>query len=245
MKPLLKSLALLVTLSPAVHASPVFHTTQASFNAATAALSFASEDFTSATPGNLSFGTAHAYNGFTATATQSTRGTNNMGFAVYPSGHSGSQHAPFTSSQYLGWSEDTPYLNGNGRYGPTVTLDFTSSVNAISFDFLDSDRTDEYHLLVDGIDIGNLFPSFASNLDADFFFGITDSLGGISSIAFSTNRTSSGGFVEEFGIDNINFSSVASAPNAVPEPTAIALLGLSLVGFGFSRKEKAKVRVFA
>lgn len=179
------------------------------------------------------FNTAHSFNGFTATATQNPSGNNDTGFAIFPSNHAGSQHAPFTSSQYLGWAEDTPFKNGSGSYGPTVTLDFATSITAISFDFLDSDSTDEYHLFINGIDIGALFPSVSSSFDSAFFFGITD-LAGISSIAFSAETTSPGGYVEEFGIDNINIA----AANDVPEPTTITLLGLGFAGFIFSRKKR-------
>ena len=233
MKSSITAILLLLAASQATNAMPVFHTTQGSFDSATVSLSFSTEDFTSASPGDLSFGTTHSFNGFTASAAQNTTNSNNMGLAIFPSPHLGSQHAPFTSSQYLGWAEDTPFKNGSGNFGPTVTLSFSSPITAISFDFLDSDGTDEYHLFVDGQNSGASFPSFSSGTDSAFFFGITD-LAGISSIAFSADSTSPGGFVEEFGIDNVNIA----ANSAVPVPAAVWLMGSALLGLaGFKRKK--------
>jgi hypothetical protein len=45
MKPLFKSLLLLLAASQAANAAPIFHTTQMSFNNATTGLNFISEDF--------------------------------------------------------------------------------------------------------------------------------------------------------------------------------------------------------
>jgi hypothetical protein len=94
-------------------------------------------------------------------------------------------------------------------------------------------QASEFRFAINGIDIGALFPSVSSSFDSAFFFGITD-LAGISSIAFSAETTSPGGYVEEFGIDNINIA----AANDVPEPTTITLLGLGFAGFIFSRKKR-------
>lgn len=60
----------------------------------------------------------------------------------------------------------------------------------------------------------------------------------IGSLGFSGTAMSIdfGGTVNQVGYDNITFGSID--PNQVPEPTSIALLGLGLAGFCFSRKRK-------
>lgn len=217
-----------LAISQTGNAAPTFYTNSASFSTATLGYSFITEDFTTATPGDLAFNTPLAFNGFSVTATQNLSTSNDMGLAIYPSGNASSQHAPFTTSQYLGWAEDTPYKNGFGVYGPTITFNFTSALQAISFNFLDADNTDEYYLLVNGVAVGSAFPAFATTNDAAFFFGIIDPAG-INSLTFTTNTTSPGGLVEEFGIDNIKLSNIPAT--TVPTPTALWLLGVGLLGF--------------
>ena len=56
---------------------------------------------------------------------------------------------------------------------------------------------------------------------------------GFSGIAMSIDF---GGTVNQVGYDNITFGS--TDPNQVPEPTSVALLGLGLAGFCFSRRRK-------
>lgn len=46
-----------------------------------------------------------------------------------------------------------------------------------------------------------------------------------------------GGFDEGWGIDDVNIT-YNTISTSVPEPTSLALLGLGLAGFGFSRKKK-------
>lgn len=215
------------------NAAIITFNTPGAFNAATSGLTFTSENFTTATPGLLSFGTSHGFNGFSASAVNSAN--SDMAFYVAPNPFSGAQHAPFTSSQYLGWSEDHPQKNGSGTFGPTVTITFDDPQSAVAFDFLDSDFSDEYRLFVDGVEVP--FPSATNtSLDNNIFFGLVDNMGTFTTLRFTEQGTSPGGFVEEFGVDNIRF---AAAP--VPEPASIAVwsvLLLTVVGATFYMRRR-------
>ncbi|GAB4161766.1 MAG: hypothetical protein Tsb009_38980 [Planctomycetaceae bacterium] len=206
-----------------VNAGIMTFTNQGAFNAATSGSSFTLQNFNSATPGNLTKGVNHNFGGFTARAD----GGGTSSFYIAPNPFTGAQHPPFTASQHLGWAEDGPFSNGSTFFGPTITITFDNPQSAVSFDFLDSDGTDEYRLFVDGTEVS--FPSAISDTDQAFFFGITNDMGGITELQFTTQGTNPGGFVEEFGIDNIRF-----AEAVVPEPASIAVWSLILlVGASF------------
>lgn len=229
----LVSLTLLAFTSISAQASLITYTDEAVFNSATSGTTFTVEDFESYSAGLLTKGIQHNFIGFSAQAEDNTTGTNNEGFEVYPSGYTGAQHSPFTTSQFLGWSEDTPNFNGNGRYGVTVSLSFTSPLQFIAFDFLDSDNTDEYRLFVNGNNVTS-FLSNGSSYDDSFFFGLADTAG-ITSVVFSADSTSPGGFTEEFGIDNVRTSTLTS----IPEPSTIAIFGLALLGLASRHLKKS------
>jgi hypothetical protein len=231
----LMSILLLSVTSLSAQASLITYTDETAYNSATSAFTFVLEDFESSTAGLLSKGTQHSFTGFTAQADDNTTGSNNEGFEIYPSGFSGSQHAPFTTSQYLGWSENTPNFAGTGDFGVTVSLDFATPLQAISFDFLDSDGTDEYNLLVNGVDVSS-FLSTSSTFDDSFFFGLVDTAG-ITSVVFSADSTNPGGFTEEFGIDNVSTSALPST--SVPEPSTLAIFGLALLGLATRKIKKS------
>ena len=228
-----KALAILLiaTSSFTSQASLITYTDEMAYNNATSSLIFAIEDFESASVGLLTKDTQHNFTGFSVQASDNNTGSNNEGFEVYPNGFTGAQHSPFTTSQYLGWGEYTPNFNGFGTYGVTVSLSFASPLEAIAFDFLDSDSTDEYNLLVNGVNVTS-FLSNGTSYDGSFFFGLVDTAG-ISSVVFSADSTSPGGFTEEFGIDNVRTATLTS----VPEPSTIAIFGLALIGLA-SRKLK-------
>ena len=230
LKPLIPLFLLSIT-SISAQAGLITYTDEAAYNGATNGLTFAVEDFESYSAGLLTKGSQHSFNGFSAQADDNNTGSNNEGFEIYPSGFAGAEHSPFTTSQYLGWSEDTPNFNGSGTYGVTVSLSFASPLQAIAFDFLDSDRTDEYNLFVNGVNVTS-FLSSSSSYDGSFFFGLVDTVG-ITSVVFSADSTSPGGFTEEFGIDNVRTSTLTS----VPEPSTLAIFGLALFGLA-SRKFK-------
>ena len=238
MKFLIAILTVLVMTTQSQAGIMVF-TDQAAFNAATSGLTFGSEDFSSSTPALLPDNTAVGFNGFTATSTE-VGGTS--AFYVAPDDFAGAQHAPFTSSQHLGWAESVStsefrFIGSTGE-GPTISLDFDSPVNAASFQFLDSDNTDEYTLSIDGVSVPT-FPSTIDNsFDGAFFFGIFDDTGTFSNLTFAAPVPSTGGFVEEFGIDNIQFSN-AGSPDVVPEPTSLAIfLGVAISAIPVRRRRK-------
>ncbi len=214
---------LLLFLGQNAEASIQTFTNQASFATATNSLSFSAQDFSSVPTGLLTKNTAHNFGAFTASATDVPG--NDMFFYV-ANGFGGAEHAPFTTSKHLGWGERSPIPaspNGFGQFGPTITIQFNSPQNAVSFQFLDSDSTDEYRLSVDG-DAVNNFPATITSNDSAFFFGVVDTMNPFSTLTFSTPTTSPGGFVEEFGIDDIQFAAIPTSGN-VPEPTALLVWG--------------------
>ncbi|MEZ6135345.1 MAG: hypothetical protein R3C53_10590 [Pirellulaceae bacterium] len=223
----------LAAMQQTVDAGLITYTDQSSFAAATAGLTFASQDFSSATSGALSKNTAHDFGGFSATAVDNTTGSNNMVFYIAPASFSGAQYSPFTNSQHLGWAEDPPGIgNGSGQYGPTVTIQFDAPQTAVSFLFLDSDVTDEYRLSVDGVNVA--FPSNSSSFRGAFFFGLINSTDSISTLVFSADNTSPGGVVEEFGIDDLRFS----LANTVPEPMSVTIWSLGILGLASGTRRR-------
>ncbi len=164
------------------------------FQAASSQLSL--EDFSSFTPGAFPESLANDLGDFSV-SWEDGAGSNGMAAYIAPNPFSAAEHAPFTTSQYLGWSEVSPYSSGSGTIGPTVTLIFDTAITAVGFDFLDSDFSDEYALSIDGTVVPGLFSG-----DGVGFFGVT------SETAFTTltfTSTVQGGVVEAFGVDNLRY----------------------------------------
>lgn len=236
---ILTTVALFTFTAGSAHAAPMFFTDQSSFDSATSALTFGLEDFSSQTPRLLADNTPHTFNGFTADSTEVPG--NNTAFYVAPDDFSGAEHTPFTTSQHLGWAESVSTsafsFSGFGNFGPTITLTFANPLNALSFMFLDSDSTDEYRLAVDGVDVGSVFPPTGTSFDNSTFFGIVDNMGTFQTITFSTPTTNPGGFVEEFGIDDVRYAN-ATATSLVPEPASMTLFSLGALGMGFAARRR-------
>lgn len=121
---------------------------------------------------------------------------------------------------------------GNSLDGTNQTIILPGNIYAFGFDYVDVDLV--------GVDIG--FGAFTDALpltgDADAevtpddfgFYGVVlGSPGELPGGAFSFSG-------EGFTIDNISFSSEASA---VPAPATIALMGLGLIGIAWKRRKRA------
>ncbi|NVK56584.1 MAG: PEP-CTERM sorting domain-containing protein [Alteromonadaceae bacterium] len=139
-------------------------------------------------------------------------------------------------------------INGSSG-GPSFTVSFSTERFVFGFDWLDGDVTDSYAMSV----LGEVFenPPFDNTWDENSqyrgFFGI------VSDTAFteiSFYQTDAGGTIAGFGIDNLITSQVnivtcaenPSLPECVtpdlPEPSALALLSLGLIGLYIRRKKQ-------
>lgn len=212
--------------SAGANAALVTYTDETTFDAAVGSLS-AIENFDSATAGLIAQSGA-TFGGLTVSWENGSG--SNMSVFVTDNDYSSFDSevpAPFSTSQHLGWAEDSEYLNGSGTLGPTITLTFAQAQSAVGFFIYDTDGTDEYLLDVDGVNVA--FP-LASSFSGSTFFGVQDTTSTFTTLTLTS--TSPGGFVETFGIDNISYSEVS-------EPSTLALLALGLFGAGY-RLRKTK-----
>lgn len=132
-------------------------------------------------------------------------------------------------SQFLGWQ------NGDGNAGPTINFNLTSPASAFAFNWFDTDPTDEYELLIDGVSYFN--PPFSTGTGGGFF-GIVNTSGTFSTATIrNAIGQSPGGFVDPFGVDNVR--SVQS--EAVPEPATLAMWGLGALGCVIAKYRRRKV----
>lgn len=217
-----------------IQAAITTYSNNGSFSTASLALGAAAttlENFGSESPGLLPMDTPVSFNGFTASA--SNVGADDMGFYVASNNYAGAQYAPFTSSQYLGWGEESEFGGHNGGLAPDITLTFGPNVRAFGFDYLDSDSTDETRIFVNGIEIGlgGNGDAFTPTTNLSFrgvtYYGIVSDTD-ILTVEFK--GTGPGGFVDAQGIDNIQIVTI------VPEPSSTALLGLGAAGLLLRRR---------
>jgi len=183
-------------------------------------VTFSTEDFSSSATSMVTSNFSQAFNGFTIDATTHGElvGVTNTIAACQNT----SICAPYDNQNYFGWR------NSDGGHGPD--LSFNGITSAIGFDFFNSDPTDDYQVLVNGLLVGRFNKSNAG------FFGIVATAGSNIS-SFQILHDSTGGYVGGAGIDNVRV-----ATTAVPEPSSLAIIGLGLFGLFGANRRKANQR---
>jgi hypothetical protein len=235
MKKMLLCQALLgLTFLGSAQASIIEYNDAASFNAALTSGTTTLETFDAETAGALTQGVEMLFEGF-GFSFLNVRGNQQAGIATASDVNSAHGTA-INSTNSVAWGERLFGVNGTGD-GPDITFRFFAPITAFGFEFSDSDTTDSYSVQFDSaapfaLDIASRATTFIN------FFGF------ISDTPFTTikfSQTATGGFTETFSIDNIitnGFKTQEDADNAVavPEPSTIAIFGLSLLALFTRRK---------
>jgi PEP-CTERM motif-containing protein len=114
-------------------------------------------------------------------------------------------------------------------FGGTLTYSFAMPVDAFGAFLTGINLTGETLRFNDGSSETLMIPNSGGGVE---FFGFTDTGRQISSITVSANA---GSFGDIIGMDDVRFFAAAAA---VPEPTSLVLLGISLAGLGFLRRRR-------
>ncbi|MFG0256201.1 MAG: hypothetical protein ACF787_14065 [Rhodopirellula sp. JB053] len=189
------------------------------------------ENFNSSTPGpfaNAPNGMipSQAFNGFTV------GGEFNGDYVGVARSSIDSVLDDIDNSPSLAWTQNQVWADwgsdvGNGNVGPSITLNFSSAITALGFDWLDLDPTDQYDVRVlgqqfagppfvlDGVDVGQ-----GQGLGSGFF-GVTSDTP-FTSVSFNSVDPQTNIF-QGFAIDNVRTGNAV----AVPEPSSLAIIAIA------------------
>lgn len=142
---------------------------------------------------------------------------------------SGGASGNINGTSFLRWS------SWDGNAGPVINFNFDNPTNAFAFNWVDTDPTDEYELFVDGQSFFN--PPFSSGTGSGFFGIIkTDGTFNTATIRNAVGQ-SPGGYIDPFGIDNVQM-----AATVTPEPASLAIWGLASLGLAYGARRARQPR---
>lgn len=128
-----------------------------------------------------------------------------------------------------------------GGFGMFYSSIISSSLDDVGYTFPSNGDLDGQSVLTISFDDFDAGESFSFGVDTDFFHSIDDNpvrgvdyIGTLLTVQFSNGSTGWG----EFG--STSRTGKGSEVTAIPEPGSLAILGLGLVGFAFSRRQKRK-----
>lgn len=208
-------------------ARPTADTASMAFAVAAGSLSFV--DFEGLAVGN--FGALGVAPGVTATLTNT-----DSGFCAGICSTDEHSPTPLGYNTTLGGTNHLRVLpNFNDPVGGTVTFSFANGINALGAFLTDTQENFPGPITVTFNDGSAQTLSVTKNGETGgvLFFGFVSDGLPITSVSFHTGATNGegAGTRDLWGIDDLRFHSV-------PEPTAIALLGLAFAGLGFARRRK-------
>jgi hypothetical protein len=139
-----------------------------------------------------------------------------------------------TSGSVIFISEGTTSLQlDDWNAGATMTFDFAGPVVAFGVDFLDNSGPFDMDLIVNGVS-SNFFSNQDQSMigNGPLFLGVIDPASFAQALIASNSNNSGVNF------DFIQFEEASEGGTAVPEPGALALFGIGLVGLRVMRRRR-------